>query len=226
MEKLILGVGTGRCGMYSLAHLLSMQNDSNISWHFGNMPIIDWYYNDEDFERICFMLENREGKFIGDVSHFLLNYIDSLLNKYGDIVKIINIKRPFSETCMSFKNFIYKMSEGSNLNLWNSLNFKDTFYNLLTNSNALYFWNLYHTFPNFDETDDINESIRFYWDYYDRMVGKIKEMNPEIVYEYDVQSLNDVYLSKKMLSWLGHDTPLYSNIYRDNPNLVGGRSWV
>ena len=226
MENLILGIGTGRCGMYSLAHLLSMQNDSNITWHFGNMPIIDWYYNDENFNHICYMLENREGKYIGDVSHFLLNYIDSLLNKYGDIVKIIHIKRQFSETCLSFKNFIYKMSEGYNLNLWNSLNFKNTFYDLLTNSNALYFWNLYHTFPNFDETDDINESIRFYWDYYDRMVGRIKELHPEFVYEYDFQSLNDVYLSKKLLSWLGYETPLYSNIHRDNPNLMGGRSWV
>ena len=58
------------------------------------------------------------------------------------------------------------------------------------------------------------------------MVGRIKELHSEFVYEYDFQSLNDVYLSKKLLSWLGYETPLYSNIHRDNPNLMGGRSWV
>ena len=226
MEKLILGIGTGRCGMYSLAHLLSNQNDSNITWHFGNMPIINWYYNDDDFDRICFMLENREGKYIGDVSHFLLNYIEPLIDKYEDKVNIIHIQRKFPEVCMSFKNFIYKMSEDSSLNFWNSLDFKNTFYDLLSMPNALYFWNLYHTFPNFDQCDDINDSIQFYWDYYMRMTDKIKELYPDTLYEFSLHQLDDVYATKHMLSWLGWETPLYSNIHKENPNLVGGRSWV
>ena len=58
------------------------------------------------------------------------------------------------------------------------------------------------------------------------MVNKLIEHHPDKIFQYDTSSLNDVHLSKHMLSWLGYDTPLYSNIHRDNPNLMGGRSWV
>ena len=226
MEKLILGVGTGRCGMYSMSHLLSMQNGSNITWHFGNMPIINWYYNDSDFDRICYMLDNREGEYIGDVSHFLLNYISPLLDRYGDKVRIVHLLRNYNEICMSFKNFIYKMSENVSLNLWNSLDFSNTFYNLLSMPNALYFWNLYHTFPNFDETDDMNESIRYYYDYYERAMNKLQEVCSEQIYSFYYTSLNDVQECKQLLTWIGWEFPLYSNIRKENPNVVGGRVWV
>ena len=136
-KQVILGVGMGRCGLYSFSKLVALQNFTNMTWNFGNLPIINWEYNHEDFEKICYWLEHRDSNVVGDASHFLLNYIEPITKKYPN-VKVVWLKRAFEETVISFKNFIYKMTETEFPNLWTYT--ERTHLQLAQSSNPLYFY--------------------------------------------------------------------------------------
>ena len=55
---------------------------------------------------------------------------------------------------------------------------------------------------------------------------KLQEVCSDQIYTLYYGSLNDVQECKQLLSWIGWEFPLYSNIRKENPNVVGGRVWV
>ena len=221
MEKLILVLGTGRCASNSFCKLLSLQNNVNATWHMGNNPIVNWYYNDEDFVLIKKLFDQRSEQIVVDVSHFLLNYAEKLMEEYQDRceVKFLFLFREHHEMIASFRTFVSNIIEVENLrNLWKTKNRTE----LLSLSNSDYVWNLYNSFPNFDHADDIAECLHYYWDFYERRMNRFLNKyasNPSAI---NVRHLNDVTKVKKEIlrEFLGFEFPMYKNFREKNPNLL------
>ena len=77
-KKVILGIGTGRCGTVSLSHLLNKQKDSRFS-HELKIKIekktdystpLPWKCNDKAFNSAWNSILNYDGNYVGDVSMF------------------------------------------------------------------------------------------------------------------------------------------------------------
>ena len=94
----IIGLGTGRCGTYSLAKLL--QNQGLDVTHEDN-----WYPQDQDF--IYYGTDNK-----GDVGFYYLDSIGNLCSNYPDI-KCIVLQRPKLEVIASW-------SKRSPYNYWST----------------------------------------------------------------------------------------------------------
>ena len=83
-KKIVLGIGTGRCGTVSLSSLLNRQEKSFFSHELKikiksntdyNVPL-PWEYNDIAFKSAWNSILNYNGKYVGDVSFFWLPYLE------------------------------------------------------------------------------------------------------------------------------------------------------
>jgi len=108
MNTIIIGLGTGRCGTTSLATLLSLQEDSDIThetkdpkWKF----LVSWEKNDQDLKKIVNFIENKKTKFRGDVAFWYLPYVEDLIKIYPDI-KFVVIERDKEEVIESYLNWV------------------------------------------------------------------------------------------------------------------------
>ena len=99
--QLVIGLGTGRCGTHSLAHLLNQQNaakvdhervDHQIRWH-GSEEAVQTFL-DEAVAQIQFQL-------IGDVAFYYLPYVEVILARQPK-VKFICLQRACKETVASY----------------------------------------------------------------------------------------------------------------------------
>lgn len=102
-RRLILGLGSGRCGTSSLSHLLNIQEDTEATHEYHAKEPFE-LSNDSDTHHILFYLLDilgRESKIIADVSHYWLRYINLILAFKGDI-RFICLKRDKDATIKSF----------------------------------------------------------------------------------------------------------------------------
>ena len=100
MAKLILGMGTGRCGTRSLAELLNQQPETEVTHE--QPPLFPWIPRSD--QSIVARLERFErrnsGGFTGDVASFYLPYVDQIVSARPD-VRIVCLS--FSGMADSFK---------------------------------------------------------------------------------------------------------------------------
>ena len=223
MEKLIIVIGTGRCALNSFAHLLSLQNNTNSSWQMGNNPVVNWYYNDEDYELIKELFIRRNAKIVADASHYLLNYTEKLYLEFKDIcdVKVVMLHRNYIEVIASYRAFLEKLIEKEECrNLWK----EQDRVSLLSMPNSNYIWNLYKTFPKYKYADYIVEALGYYWDYYDKKITSLHYDYPEDFRIVDVRDLNDIEITRNQIlkTFLGYENPIYKHFMKDNPNIYGG----
>ncbi|MDZ7725845.1 MAG: hypothetical protein U5R06_24220 [candidate division KSB1 bacterium] len=99
-KKVIIGLGTGRCGTQSLVGLLNQVPDTHIDHE--RFPIqATWLANTKYFERICAYLEQREENIVGDVSFYNLPYVYLFMERYKNI-KFIGLRRDKEATLQSY----------------------------------------------------------------------------------------------------------------------------
>jgi len=109
IKKFIFGLGSGRCGTMSLAHLLNHQQKSFFTHE--QRPILPWVKSMDQFKIYTHEILERREDFVGDVSFYLLPYIRDLI-KIHESVKFIIIKRDKEETVNSY------IAKAQNRNHW------------------------------------------------------------------------------------------------------------
>ena len=96
-QRIIIGLGSGRCGTMSLQHLLNSQPDSSFTHESLPMP---WNRNPDVHEMMFNKLFRRNEDYIGDVGYYWLNYVDDMLAIKPD-AKFICLERDRQEVIES-----------------------------------------------------------------------------------------------------------------------------
>jgi len=81
-KNIIIGLGTGRCGTVTLAHLLNKQPNFSVTHEFN--PTF-WEF---DYGSLIFLLnklEKRTQNNIGDIAYYHLNYCEHILDKINNV---------------------------------------------------------------------------------------------------------------------------------------------
>lgn len=107
MSRLIIGLGSGRCGTASLANLLNKQVDADVTHEGCPLP---WDFDSEIWEFMSNRLLSRKADIIGDVGYYWINHVEYLLDIMPD-TKFICLKRDRQETMDSY------MMKSSGLNV-------------------------------------------------------------------------------------------------------------
>ena len=101
-SKVIIGLGSGRCGTMSLMHLLNSQPNSNFTHEALPMP---WNHNPPEAQSEMFKrLFLRNEEYIGDVGYYWINHTETMLSVKPD-AKFICMKRDRQEVVESMWNF-------------------------------------------------------------------------------------------------------------------------
>ncbi len=101
-RRLVLGMGTGRCGTRSLAQVLSAQPECRVTHE--EWPLLPWVSDDPGAllrRRIERMLRTRAEPVVGDVASFYLPYVGEAIRIWPDL-RVICLRRPREEVVRSF----------------------------------------------------------------------------------------------------------------------------
>jgi hypothetical protein len=104
--SIVLGIGTGRCGLRSLAKLLNQQPETQSSYE--EPPLLPWKSCDGDRivrERFARFRQNGRGRILCDVASFYLSFLDVAMAAEPDI-RIICLRRPREEVVVSFGEWL------------------------------------------------------------------------------------------------------------------------
>ena len=154
-KKVILGIGTGRCGTVSLSDLLNKQENASFSHELKikietntdyNTPL-HWEYDENAINNAWKSIQNYSGDFVGDVSMFWLPYLEELFAKSVNL-QVICLQRDKEGVVKSY----LKKTEGRNH--WMKHDGKE--------------WDFCpwdKSYPNFDTTSK-EEALNLYWEYY------------------------------------------------------------
>jgi hypothetical protein len=192
--KIIVGIGSGRCGTLSLARLLSRQPDTVVRHECR--PVLPW-----DQARAPHSIRDRflklmslfpDARRVGDIASYYLPYVHDILDAFPDC-GVACLKRPQDETIESFVKWVERV-HGPGVNHWS----RDRS-GLQSN-----FWD--GCFPKYD-TRDIREGIRRYWhDYYCR-AEDLAARFPDNVRIFEMEgTLNEADGVRKLLEWVGIPT--------------------
>lgn len=97
MGRLVIGLGTGRCGTRSLAKMFNSHPDID-AWH--EQKCLLWNFDEKIAKRVIDRMLNGDGRKKCDVGYYWLNYTDFLINEYD--AKMVCLKRKKQEVVESF----------------------------------------------------------------------------------------------------------------------------
>ncbi len=183
-SKLIIGLGTGRCGTMSLSYLLNQQPNVVATHEFP--PHMPWDVDLELFDERMRQIQSRcDGDIdtAADVSLYYLPYVERIVETYGDRVRFIALKRDRSETVSSYS----KKTAG--MNHWVEHDGSRW---------ALSGWD--KCYPKFDVTDR-QDAIGLYWDLYYAECDRLALSLPEQFSIWNMEDLNDKAKVKEILSF-------------------------
>lgn len=95
--KIVIGLGSGRCGTRSLQHLLDSQPGSMFTHEALPMP---WNRNPDVHEQMFGRLFGRDSGFIGDCGYYWINYVEDMLSVKPE-AKFICLERDRQEVIES-----------------------------------------------------------------------------------------------------------------------------
>lgn len=201
-RKYIFGLGSGRCGTTSLSKILSYQKDTKVTHELFNgkkYKTINWNFTEKDLKDIKHHILKLNNVFSGTVAFYLLNYIDKLIDFFGENnCKIIIIQRTKNDTVQSYINWT---SRNALFNHWSSSNFKDSHY---TDNE----WDV--CYPKYDIRDKRLAIEKYYDDYYSKC-SLIKNQYSNIVKHIYTDQLNEDNIIVDLLRWIGYDDPKIPN---------------
>jgi len=192
MKKIILGVGTGRCGTVSLSNLLNFQEDCSVSHELSGKSV-DWYGGENQFKIIERSILSYPTKFIGDVSFYHLPFLKYFCDKNEDI-KIIILKRNKQEVIESFQR-------------------KAPLYDHWRENNGHEFrkahWD--RCFPKFNAPNR-HSAIGLYYDHY---YSECEKLDQSKCFWIQTPELNDEARITEMLSWCGFENPIFKKFHKN-----------
>lgn len=190
-DGLFIGLGTGRCGTQSLAHLFDSQPNFTV-YHEKNdiAPMPTWKFDLQLIKlKILELCCSSESRVVGDVGMYYLPYIEWLSSNV-DSLKVISLKRDMDKTVASYDR---KLS-GPGPNGRNHFSDHDGS-----------FWNADAKWdPQYPKYNDIKAQSRipylerYYAEYY-------KETDRLGIKTFDTEDLNDRDMVSMMLDHVGVD---------------------
>jgi hypothetical protein len=160
-KTLIIGLGTGRCGTYSLTELLNSQLNSDVRHEHNSLP---WEPEIHLLYQNIFSLLSFDAEIVGDVGFSYINYIDRIVKTFQN-TKCICLQRNKWEVVDSFDK------RTPEENYWTDPTSK--FYN----------WKKYKLdyrtilFPSYDLPK--RDAIAAYWDEYTRKASYWQKAYPD-----------------------------------------------
>lgn len=169
-RRIVLGIGSGRCGTMSLASVLNMQENFYISHEFRptDSPSLPREQCWEQplplsadprqvlnvIQRMCRL---NHAAVVGDVAFFWLPHLDYLIRSLGEQIRVVCLKRDCKATVQSF------MGKTPNMNPWG-----------IEAPGAESVWN--PCFPKYDLPKE--EGIQRYWEEYYNAVDILLQRYP------------------------------------------------
>lgn len=99
-KRIIIGTGTGRCGTVTLSRVLGAQINC-LATHEEH-PLLPWNKEVHDFGLKANALESRPSHFCASVSMDWGRYLQDALDRWGDAVRVVVMKRDIDETVRSY----------------------------------------------------------------------------------------------------------------------------
>jgi hypothetical protein len=190
-RRIILGMGSGRCGTRSLASLLDAQPGAKVSHE--EHPLLMWRSANKEkiVRRLERMLRSRTEPVIGDVASFYLPYVEAAL-EFDPGIRIACLKRPREEVVQSFCQWLDKVHPLPT-NHWAKRPAVGWHHEPI--------WT--QIFPQY-ETIDRLKGIGRYWDEYYERAGELAKRFPEQVRVFDwLAALNTLEGQRDLLSFCG-----------------------
>ena len=194
MNRVVIGLGSGRCGTASLASLLSKQDGACVThencpmpWEFE--PLV-WNWN---MDKLMSGKKPYDTLVIGDVGYYWVNHVERLLGVFPD-TRFVCLKRDRTETMDSY------MVKSSGLNVHPT----DDWFRM---------------FPRYDLPK--REAVGAMWDDYYKTAEAWQEKYPEL---FAIMDMNEALNTKNgmvgMMEHLGIENPVFQIGIRLN---VGGK---
>ena len=182
-KKLVIGLGTGRCGTVSLTHLLDSQLDSYMT---HERPfLLPWKFDQELADKKLEQLTATEKNIRGDVAYYYLPYVEYIIESNVD-VSFVCLKRDKYETVQSY----LRKTKGRNhwMNHDGAVWQKDPNYD--------------PTYPSFLATDK-EQALSFYYDEYYSLAEKLQEKYPNNFKVFNTDDLNSEESVRQILNFIG-----------------------
>ncbi len=197
MARLVLGMGTGRCGTMSLARLLGLQHDTESTHEFPPTPT--WSTNhDEAMSRVA-GIAARLSLVAADVAWHYLCHLLVILDNYPD-TKFICLERDRTGYLISAYRKIL-----ANVNPFQDHDGRD--------------WISFPEFecgvPKFNRCSR-DKTLQRYYDFYILKSYRLAERFSDNVRIWPMDVLNNTVLQAEMLTWAGFDKPVIELNIKEN----------
>lgn len=214
--RLVMGLGTGRCGSTSLTLLLMAQKGGYFSHE--HPPDLSWIQA-EGQDRLRFHLQRfslltQMHDFVGDVGHWWLPRMQSVAAFFPDFRAVV-LKRDRDATVESF----LKVKGGGGKGAVNHWMDHDGSYWAPVPFDRCY--------PSY-QAKDVREAIGHYWDDYYATCEKLAEAHPGQVRIFDMAELKSAAGQRRILEFCGFPEPvlpgeIHANIgnYKEGEDLWG-----
>ena len=191
MARLVLGLGTGRCGSVTLTRLLASQPGIEAA-HESWSPVAWDGQVGEWVERIFTKLEACAANILVEVAFYWLPYAEALLSA-DPSAKAIVLQRPRDQVIAS-----YLRKVGPSRNHWSS-----------EGRDPSDGWN--QSYPDYAGLSK-EQAIGRYWDDYYARVGELCERFPGRIHRMRTSDLNDPEAVRDALSFVGVENPDLSEV--------------
>lgn len=172
-KKLIFGLGTGRCGTYSLTKVIQNQGDAYAFHELNFLPhTVDVDMLNENISS----MSSRKESLVADVGFYYLNYVPTIVRRFPD-AKFICLKRDKEEVIKSWSNHSNKINHWTNPN---STYWKEG--EITTNTSTF--------FPKYNMPKEV--AIGMFWEQYYNLADIYELVFPKVFNVFDMEySLND-----------------------------------
>lgn len=192
-KRLIIGLGSGRCGTVSLKHLLHMQRNTHATHEIMLLP---HHFNERKFKAYMRKLWNRPADISADVALWNLPYVTAILAEYPD-TKFICLKRNKEDVV---KSYIAKTPNRNHWTSFNSEHWDDDKWPMERKKRRCPYSPCY---PKFNA--DKEDAIGLYWDYYYTVAKTYEESFPENFKIFPMEYLNSRDGCESMLDFAGYE---------------------
>lgn len=183
-KQLVIGLGTGRCGTWSLAKFLGKQEGASIKHEASFLP---WDYYPRGHKSVVGELMRLDGGLVGDVGFYWLNYVCPTLDLVPD-AKFVCLKRPKSETVESW------LRHAGDVNHWTKLGCMEWGVEDRFTNSSFYF-------PKFELPK--KEALEEYWELYYAIAESLVNIIPESFRVVELGDLNDEEGMDGILEFIG-----------------------
>lgn len=177
-KKLVIGLGSGRCGTVSLRELLIHQGFNAVH----ELKLMPWDPNYPLCDEVIAEVLKRNGGLVSDIGYYYLNYTEYIISKQPG-VKFVCLKRNKEEVIRSFLKF-------SKYDYWS--------YPYVDREETE--WDA--TFPTYYNVGKTS-GISLYWDEYDKISKSLEIRFPKHFKVFDMnETLNEEEGQRKLFEFI------------------------